>query len=537
MLRLNCDKIKEEEWRAAGIELPKFDLRALRAATLASPRWVHFGSGNIFRSFIAPLQQKLLDAGDAETGIIAAEPFDYQIVERVYRPYDNLSLLVLTSADGGMEKRLIGSIAESILADSSDPSEWSRLAGIFRNSALQTVSFTITEKGYALTDLRGDLLPSAKADLENGPCRPQHAMGKIAALMLERYRAGAFPVALVSMDNCSRNGEKLRNAVLSLAQGWTERGFAGEGFLNYLKDETKVAFPWTMIDKITPRPSQEVADSLGRLGFSDTGILFTDKGTCVAPFVNAEVPQYLVVEDRFPNGRPALERAGVLFADRQTVNRAERMKVCTCLNPLHTALAIFGCLLGYPSIASEMQNAELRALVERIGRTEGMPAVEDPGILDPGAFLDEVIEQRLPNPYIPDTPQRIACDTSMKIPIRFGNTIRAYCSRPDLDSSSLVGIPLTIAGWCRYLTGVDDAGRDMELSPDPMLGELRRMVPKSAFGDPEFAGKGLRPLLSNQSLFGADLYEAGLGGKIERYFGEMAAGPGAVADALKKYCG
>ena len=87
----------------------------------------------------------------------------------------------------------------------------------------------------------------------------------------------------------------------------------------------------------------------------------TSKHTFIAPFVNAEGPQYLVVEDRFPNGRPALEKAGVYMTDRDTVNQTERMKVTTCLNPLHTALAVYGCLLGYRKIADEMKDPELTA--------------------------------------------------------------------------------------------------------------------------------------------------------------------------------
>lgn len=99
-----------------------------------------------------------------------------------------------------------------------------------------------------------------------------------------------------------------------------------------------------------------------------------------------------------------MERAGVYLTDRQTVNDTERMKVTTCLNPLHTALAVYGCLLGYDSIAAEMRDPELKALVEHIGYDEGMPVVVDPRILNPRAFLQEVLEQRLPNPFIPDTP-------------------------------------------------------------------------------------------------------------------------------------
>ena len=226
-----------------------------------------------------------------------------------------------------------------------------------------------------------------------------------------------------------------------------------------------------MIDKITP-PSPQVEKSLTELGIGAMSPLITGKNTYTAPFVNAEVPQYLVVEEKFPNGRPPLETVGVYFTDRETVNNVERMKVMTCLNPLHTALAIFGCLLGYTSIAAEMQDKHLKKLVENIGYLEGMPVVVDPKIINPQDFITEVIEERLANPFIPDTPQRIATDTSQKLPIRFGETIKSYLRRRDLDVQSLFFIPLVFAGWCRYLLGVDDQLAPMPISSDPMLPEL-----------------------------------------------------------------
>ena len=135
--------------------------------------------------------------------------------------------------------------------------------------------------------------------------------------------------------------------------------------------------------------------------------VITGKHTYVAPFVNAEECQYLVIEDHFPNGRPALEKGGLIFTSRETVDMVERMKVCTCLNPLHTALAVFGCLLGYERISEEMKNPSLRKLVEQIGYTEGLPVVTDPGILDPKEFLDTVLNVRIPNPFMPDTPREL----------------------------------------------------------------------------------------------------------------------------------
>jgi fructuronate reductase len=404
------------------------------------------------------------------------------------------------------------------------------------------MSFCITEKGYSLTDMKGDLTKSVRLELERGPEGAKSAMALVAALLLDRFLAGGAPVALLSLDNCSRNGDKLRDAVLRVARVWADGGFGRadsvwKGFMAYLEDENRVSFPWSMIDKITPRPSEAVRDCLTRKGVEGMELLLTAKGSYVAPFVNAEIPQYLVVEDRFPGGRPPLEDAGVYFTDRQTVEKAERMKVSACLNPLHTALAIFGCLLGYRTIASEMENPLLRALAERIGYAEGMPVVANPGIFSPKEFIREVLEDRFPNPFIPDTPQRIATDTSQKIPIRYGETIKAYMKHPGLNAGDLVGIPLVIAAWFRYLLAVDDELQPMELSGDPLLEELRKGLEGVRPGAPESYGGQLRPFLANPSLFAADLFAAGLGEKIEAFFVETLAGKGAVRRTLETHIG
>ena len=446
-----------------------------------------------------------------------------------------MTLMVSLKPDGSMEREVVASIAEGLRAGRAYPQDLEKLRTIFRAPSLQMVSFTITEKGYALADLAGRFLPAVEADFADGPSRCSHAMCLVCALLLERYRAGAAPVAMVSMDNCSHNGEKLRAGILTVAEQWRKREYVDEGFVAWVSDETRVSFPWSMIDKITPRPARVVEEALTAAGIEGMAPVVTAKNTYIAPFVNAEVPQYLVVEDRFPNGRPPLERAGVYLTDRQTVNDTERMKVTTCLNPLHTALAVYGCLLGYDSIAAEMRDPELKALVEHIGYDEGMPVVVDPRILNPRAFLQEVLEQRLPNPFIPDTPQRIATDTSQKVPIRFGETIKAYARRQDLEVTHLTFIPLAIAGWLRYLLGVDDQGRAMECSSDPMLDALQTQLAGVTLGDPASLGDRLGPVLSNPVLFGCDLTALGLGKRIEGMVREMLSGPGAVRETLKKY--
>ena len=359
----------------------------------------------------------------------------------------------------------------------------------------------------------------------------RHAMSMVAALLFERFQAGAAPLAVVSMDNCSHNGEKLQSSVMTVAKAWAEKGYVGQDFIAYLEDESKIAFPWSMIDKITPRPHKIVEEQLVKDNIEDMEPIVTSKNTFIAAFVNAERPQYLVIEDKFPNGRPALEKAGVYLTDRDTVNKTERMKVTTCLNPLHTAMSVYGCMLGYTLICDEMKDADIVALIKRLGYVEGLPVVVNPGILEPKAFIDEVVEQRLPNPFMPDAPQRIATDTSQKVGIRFGETIKSYVAE-GRDLNTLVSIPLAIAGWLRYLLAVDDNGNAFEVSADPLKDDLQAKLATIKFGDPDSCTDQLDSILSNASIFGSDLTKTVLADKVKAYFKAEIAGPGAVRKTL-----
>lgn len=562
-----------EAWKAAGVELPKFDRRQIAENTRNRPRWIHFGAGNIFRSLIAKAHQKLLNQALVDTGIIAAGTPGSETIDRVYRPHDNLTLSVEMDAAGRLRKEILASVTEALYADPLRADDSARLVSAFENPSLQLVSFTVTEKGYALTELGGGYTEEALRNFEAGPERSENVMAIVAALALRRYRKGASPLAFVSLDNCPHNGDVLRKSLITVAKEWAIRGHAEAEFVHYLENRSRVSFPLTMIDKITPRPSPLIREELARLGIGGMEETTSSRHTYAAPFVNSENVEYLVIEDDFPAGRPPLQAAGILMTDRDTVNRTDTMKVAACLNPLHTALAVTGCLLGYQRISDEMRDPLLRALAERIGRSEGLPVVVDPGILSPEKFLDEVLNERFPNPFIPDTPQRIASDTSKKIGIRFGHTLRAYTEREELQAADLVAIPLAIASWCRYLLGVDDEGQPFEPSPDPMLGELRRRLaspsdqagmegnaaekaysakPKAALdksgtvpnvreipaNDEWFdTTPNVRAILTDSELFGVNLYAAGLGNKIEKMFFDMLNGPGAVRQTLERELG
>ncbi len=526
-----------KEWIQAGFQLPTFDYPAVSARTRKAPCWIHFGCGNIFRAFQARMVQELLDADVMDRGVTAVSGTNPASIRQSFAPYDNLSILVTLGGDGTLTKTVVGSIMEALPALGQTPEEEARLREIFSSPSLQMASFTITEKGYALRDASGRYLPEVDHDLREGPGHCRSYLGQVTSLLSTRYRNGRHPLAMVSMDNCSHNGDVLKQTVLAIAEAWEKSGLVSEGFSGWLGDPSCVSFPWTMIDKITPRPDEAIRRMLAEDGVEDLTIRSNVTGSVAAPFVNAEACEYLVIEDAFPAGHPPLERGGVLFTSREMVEKTERMKVCTCLNPLHTALAIFGCLLGYDRMSGEMKDPALVRLALSVGYQEGLPVVTHPGVLDPEQFLREVVTLRIPNPYLPDTPQRIATDTSQKLPVRFGETLKAWLARPDLSVRDLVWIPLVFAGWLRYLLAVDDAGNPFSPSPDPRLAQLSGILKDFHPGirpDTDEICRKLSGLFADASLWGVDLNACGLSRKVAEDFGRMLAGPGAVRELLQE---
>lgn len=543
VLHLTDDfKANAAEWEAAGVTLPQYDPEAVKAYTAEHPYWVHFGAGNLFREVHALIAQSLLNQGLTKSGVIVAETFDADIVTDAFKPFDNRGLSVILKSDGSIDTELVASVAESFGVKQHDE-VWDGLVKVFTNPELQFVTVTITEKGYSIKNNDGELLPWIKPEVENGPDSAVSAMGAITALLFERFKAGAKPISMVSTDNFSQNGDRFRAVIVEFAQLWADKGFVPEEFVAYVDDPDKVAFPLSMIDRITPNPAESVSKLLADKGFADNEIFHTAKGTNVAPFANSEETWYLVIEDQFPNGRPELEKAGVFLGDRDTVNDSDEMKVTTCLNPVHTALATTGRLMSYDSMSKTIADPDLKALAERLSYVEGLPVVADPGIFSPKDFAEKVIDVRVPNPSLPDSPARISTDTSQKVPIRYGVTIKKYIESPDHNVNELVAIPLAIAAWLRLLLGkdgkaTDDNGNEITLSPDPRMAELQNALsPLTLGGDLSKADEVLKPILADATLWNVDLTQTPLAEKIVKYFKEFAAGTGTLHPVLEKELG
>ena len=503
--------------------------------TKQNPIWLHFGSGNIFRAYIADIAQTLLLKHKMQEGIIACDTYDDEIIDKIYKENDGISLSAILHTDGNIETKLIASIAQSCNFN-ADKEDRATIVDYCKNPKLQIITFTVTEKAYTLKNKDGEYLQAIKDSLNKPLEEANHIIPAIVYLLHERYLSCKQGISLLALDNCFHNGDRLKAAVMEIAKAYEERHQVDADFISYLTSG-KVAFPLSMIDKIVPRPSTQIRDYLKGEGVLGVDIIKTQKGSFAASFVNSEPIGYLAIEDNFPNGRPLLEEAGAIICPRETVMLCENMKIESCLNPLQTALAIYGKLLSYNLISDCMQDNLLKTLVERLG-DEGIKVVEDPKVIDPKHFLNEALKERLPNPYIYDSPSRIATDTSEKIKVRCALTINKY-RKLHLKTDSLIAVKLVIAGFIRYLAEIDDSGKSFELSADPQLDYLKSMGAKLNISDPTdpTSQQVIDELIHNQELIGTDLCVDGLDIQIKEMIQKMCMGPGSIKEVLSLYLG
>ena len=167
MVKLNYEGLKDKAaWEKAGFVTPQYDVEQVRANTAAAPTWLHIGAGNIFRGFICSLQQELLNNGDTDKGIVAVAPMDGYVLKHVMGDADYLTVQVQMHRDGTLEKEVYASLVDGL--DLSLPEDYARTCEIFAMPSLQMLSFTVTEKGYSITDIQGNLTEQVKKDIANG---------------------------------------------------------------------------------------------------------------------------------------------------------------------------------------------------------------------------------------------------------------------------------------------------------------------------------------------------------------------------------
>ncbi len=291
-----------------------FDKTKVILKTKEQPSWLHFGANN---GCMLPslLLQKLIEKGEANTGLILAETKHFSNFNHAFQPFHNNGICIKKTESSGIEASVISTITEILHADlflySSD---WNRLVQIMTNPSLQIMSFSLGKDAYIIYNKQTGLLPAYEKDCKNGPLKAQTDLGKITALCLERYKAGEYPLALVSFDFFEKNGSFLNEALVRIAREWEQRGFVQSGFSNWLNEPEIITFPWTIITK---NDGSATFYSDANCEFSK--ISSVEEHGSIPPFLCIDTTFSLLIEDDFPNGRLPLEDVGVMFYSRDAI--------------------------------------------------------------------------------------------------------------------------------------------------------------------------------------------------------------------------
>jgi fructuronate reductase len=404
-----------------------------------TPGIVHLGVGAFHRAHQAVVIDDLLAAGTTDWGIVGASLRNSDTHDAL-APQDGLYAVAIQSG-AVTEHRVVGSIMKTEVARANPAHLIARMA----DPATRIVSLTITEKGYCHRPQTGELderHPDIVHDLEN-PDAPRSAAGFIVAALSRRKASGVAPFTVLCCDNLPANGHTVGRIVRRFAT------LRSPELGNWIADE--VAFPSTMVDRIVPETTDaDRADVSVALGMIDAWPVVTE------PFTQ------WIVEDRFPAGRPDFAAAGVqLVSD---VTPFEHMKL-RLLNGSHSALAYLGYLAGYETIAATMADSRFAAYARQL-MEEAAVTLTVPAGTDLSAYSATLLE-RFSNPALHHHNAQIAMDGSQKLPQRLLGTLR---------DRLMLGLPikthaLAVAGWMRYVTGVDELGREIDVR-DPIAPEL-----------------------------------------------------------------
>ncbi|MGZ7032997.1 MAG: mannitol dehydrogenase family protein, partial [Thermoanaerobaculia bacterium] len=302
---------------------------------------------------------------------------------------------------------------------------------------------------------------------------PVSVVGLLAAAFEARRMRDAGPLTVVCCDNLPHNGKVLRGVVLAFAEA------LDAGLARWI--ERHAAFPSTMVDRIVPATTQaDIADNDKALGLSDA-----------APVVFEPFKQW-VIEDQFATARPAWEHGGAQFVDDVAPFEAMKLRL---LNASHSAFAYLGFLAGHEYIYQVAGEPDFVAFMRRFMEEEVTPTLHVPPGIDLAAYRDALL-QRFGNPALPHRTQQIAMDGSQKLPQRLLATARENLAA----GRSIRLAALAVAGWMRYVSGTDEAGRPIKVS-DPLAAQFAQIAAANR-GNPT----GLaRELLGLRPIFGDDL--------------------------------
>ena len=446
--------------------------RITRSAAPPTAGMVHIGPGAFFRAFIAPYTDEAIGAGSVcgeDWGIIAVS-LKSPTAREALVPQDCLYTALERGPDGDTSRQ-VEAITDVLVA----PEDPLAVLDTMARPEIRVVSLTITEKGYCHNPRNGSLRtdhPDVAHDIATSDA-PRTALGFLVLALSRRREAGIPPFTVLCCDNLPANGAMLRRLVTELAGQRDSAGFSA-GLANWI--ETHVAFPSTMVDRITPATTA-----------ADLEDFATISGSYDSALVIHEPFRQWVIEDDFPQGRPAWHLAGAqMVAD---VERHELMKI-RCLNGTHSALAYLGYLAGHETISDAVADPAFTRLCERLWQDEILPTVPEPEDEDLQAYCAALMS-RYYNPAIQHRTWQIAMDGSQKLPQRILSTLRDNLAAGRMPK----GLCLVIAGWMRYVTGTDEAGQAIDVR-DPMAAELRKAA---SAPDPVTA------LMSIEAVFGSDL--------------------------------
>lgn len=432
-------------------------------------RIVHLGFGAFHRAHQAVYADILAaehgsDWGYTEVNLIGGEQ---QIADLNHQ--DNLYTVAEMSADA-WTARVVGVVNEALHAQ-VDGLE--TVLAKMCEPQVAIVSLTITEKGYCHSPASGQLMldhPLIAADIQN-PHQPKSAPGVVVEALARRKAAGLPAFSVMSCDNMPENGHVMRNVVCAYARA------VDAGLADWI--ESHVTFPSTMVDRIVPAVTPDTLDKIEQL----TGVR-DPAGVACEPF------RQWVIEDNFVAGRPAWEKAGAeLVSD---VIPFEEMKL-RMLNGSHSFLAYLGYLAGYEHINDCMGDENYRRAAHELMLKEQAPTLKVQNV-DLARYADLLIA-RYTNPALRHRTWQIAMDGSQKLPQRMLDSVRWHLA----NNSSFKLLTLGVAGWMRYVGGVDEQGNKIEVS-DPLLPVIQAAVQGSEEGESR-----VKALLAIEAIFGQDL--------------------------------